>query len=353
MADNLDQLNLNQAGTLPPELYAQQQQLNRQQQMAAMLMQQGQQQPQGQMISGRYVAPSFFQQLQAPTGMLLGAYMAKQGDTKAADLAQALREGRETEKQAGIEAIKKGDITGALALPNTYGGMNQLTPSLVKAAIPELSSEEKLYQRAKAEGYPGNIMQFIDQQNRSKANNTVINMGQHGFENTLKLGENFKNEPIYKAHQEVKQAYKQINSALDMNNATGDLAAATKVAKILDPGSIVHESELATVANAKGTVDKLATYTNKITNGQFLDANQRKDFRRLANDFYTISGEQYNEARTKYSDIGKQNQLSGVETMLGPQWKTATPINSVPLTNNMQNANKILGIPPIGGNNGR
>ena len=54
MPNELDQLNLSQQSTLPPELFAQQQALNRKQQMAAMLMQQNQQ-PQGQMVSGRYV----------------------------------------------------------------------------------------------------------------------------------------------------------------------------------------------------------------------------------------------------------------------------------------------------------
>jgi flagellar hook-associated protein FlgK len=93
MANELDQFNLTQAGTLPPELYQQQQALNRQQQMAAMLMQQNQQ-PQGQMVSGRYVPTSFFQNLQPVANMLTGAYLAKQGDTKAAELAQKLREGQ-------------------------------------------------------------------------------------------------------------------------------------------------------------------------------------------------------------------------------------------------------------------
>ena len=51
------------AGNMSPEEYAQQQALTRQQQMATMLMQQGQQQPQGQMVSGRYVPTSFFQNL--------------------------------------------------------------------------------------------------------------------------------------------------------------------------------------------------------------------------------------------------------------------------------------------------
>lgn len=78
-------------GTLPPELFAEQQQLNRQQQMAQALMQQGMQQPQGQMVSGRYVAPSFFQNILPLAQMYVGKGMAEQGDKQALELAAALR----------------------------------------------------------------------------------------------------------------------------------------------------------------------------------------------------------------------------------------------------------------------
>jgi hypothetical protein len=93
-----DQFNAAQAGTLSPEDYAQQQLINRQQRFADMLMQQGQQ-PQGQMISGRYVAPSFFQMLNPVANQLAGAYIGKQSDTQAAKLAEKLR----TQEMADLE----------------------------------------------------------------------------------------------------------------------------------------------------------------------------------------------------------------------------------------------------------
>lgn len=65
--------------------------LQRQKQYAASLLQQNQQ-PQGQMVSGRYVAPSFTQQLNAALNPLVGAYMLNQADTKQVELAKALRE---------------------------------------------------------------------------------------------------------------------------------------------------------------------------------------------------------------------------------------------------------------------
>jgi hypothetical protein len=81
-----DGINLTQLGNLPPELYEQQQALNRQQQMAAMLMQQGQQAPQGQIISGRYVAPSFTQNLANLAQIYAGTSLQKEGDTKTAGM---------------------------------------------------------------------------------------------------------------------------------------------------------------------------------------------------------------------------------------------------------------------------
>ena len=88
--NNMADTNASMLGTLSPEDYAQQQQITRQQRFADMLMAQNQQ-PQGQMVSGRYVAPSFFQMLNPVANMLAGAYVGKESDTKAAQLAQKLR----------------------------------------------------------------------------------------------------------------------------------------------------------------------------------------------------------------------------------------------------------------------
>jgi hypothetical protein len=76
---------------LPPEIALEQQRLTRQQQLANALMQNNQQ-PQGQMVSGRFVAPSFFQNLQPVANMLTGAYLSNKADEKSLALAQQLRD---------------------------------------------------------------------------------------------------------------------------------------------------------------------------------------------------------------------------------------------------------------------
>jgi hypothetical protein len=105
---------INPAGTLPPELYEQQQQLNRQQQMAQMLMQQGQQQPQGQMVSGRYVAPSFFQNIAPLVQSYVGTRLAEKGDKQALELAAKLRQryGDELSQYQSMMNPKQTELAG-------------------------------------------------------------------------------------------------------------------------------------------------------------------------------------------------------------------------------------------------
>ena len=70
-----------------PEL----QDVGRQRKLAELLMSQGTQQPQGQMISGYYVAPSLAQQLNPIANILAGQAVGERADTKQMQMADALR----------------------------------------------------------------------------------------------------------------------------------------------------------------------------------------------------------------------------------------------------------------------
>jgi hypothetical protein len=138
----------------------------------------------------------------------------------------------------------------------------------------------------------------------------AINMGQKGLDNTLKLRGDFRSEPIYKDFQAIDGAYRQINKSLDAGTAAGDLAASTKLMKLLDPTSVVRESELAMAMQATGKLDQLYNYANKIATGQFLSPKQKEEFRSLSKEFYNSAGEQYNAKRNEYVDIAKRNELN-------------------------------------------
>ena len=164
-----NQINL--AGNLPMEDQIAQQQINRQQQMAQLLMQQGQQQPQGQMISGHYVAPNFFQYLNPLANTYLGKKGMEQGDTEMAKLAQKIREGKESEKQAAIPLLKQSKFDELLALPNQYGGASPFQDVSIKRLAPELptSAQELEYSKTHPELIP-----FINEKAKASATKVVL-----------------------------------------------------------------------------------------------------------------------------------------------------------------------------------
>lgn len=354
--------------------------LSRQQQMADLLTQNSTQQPTGQVISGRYVAPSWAQQLQPLFNAAAGAYLSHNAENKQQALAQALREKQQSAVQnylnaatpqerftAGTSQYAPAELQKTayslvspqkLAEGETFNQLNMQTGKYEPIATGDAAMPAGVKEAAQLLGItkPVNewnpqelaaVNQKVVQLKQAGANNINVNTGQHGFENTAKLGEMFKSEPIYKAHQEINQAYQQVNAALDKNNAAGDLAASIKINKLLDPNSVVRESEVATVANATGLLPKLQNYANKVATGASLNPQQRKEYRQLAKEFYAISGNQYNETRNKYSQIGQQNQLNGTDTILGQPWK-APVVSNQNLTPAMQSANEILGIPSMG-----
>jgi len=184
---------INVGGNLPPEILQQQQALNRQQQMAQLLMQQGQSMPSGQMVSGRYVAPSFFQYAAPLFQTYAGTRLAEKGDKAMLDLAEQLRKGKEQETRAIMEQLKPRDVqtemagpyTGNvpmptatqtlppdfqaatnLALQSRFGAGKELLPTLINRALPEPikpTTEMQNYEYAKSQGYKGTLNDFRNQ----------------------------------------------------------------------------------------------------------------------------------------------------------------------------------------------
>lgn len=113
---------INVGGNLPPEILQQQQALNRQQQMAQLLMQQGQAMPSGQMVSGRFVAPSFFQYAAPLAQTYAGMKLAEKGDKASADLAKALRQQYANEMTQYQDLLRGKEQVFEQAGPTPTGG---------------------------------------------------------------------------------------------------------------------------------------------------------------------------------------------------------------------------------------
>lgn len=193
---------------------------------------------------------------------------------------------------------------------------------------PDQPSAVREYQFAKEQGYPGTFQQFELEKRRAGATNLSVNTGQKGLDNTLKLRGDFRSEPIYKAHQEMESAYSQIQQSLKAGTPIGDLAAATKIMKLLDPGSVVRESELGMSVSATGLEDRLRNYVSNVITGNKLTPQQRKEFQGLADALVAQSSHLYNTKRGEYSRIAERNGL-GVEDVVGAASMTGRAMPSV------------------------
>jgi len=141
--------------------------------------------------------------------------------------------------------------------------------------------------------------------------------GQKGFENERGLGKDFRSEPIYKDFSDMQTAYTQVVSSLKQGTPIGDVAGATKVMKLLDPGSVVRESELGIAMAAGGRMDRLQNYFNNLMTGQKLTPQQRDDFERLSNELYAAAGQAYNQKRAEYMQMGDAYGFKNLGTVLG------------------------------------
>jgi hypothetical protein len=201
---------LNLAGSLPPEILQQQQALNRQQQMAQLLMQQGQQMPSGQMVSGRYVAPSFFQYAAPLFQTYAGTRLAEKGDKAMLDLAEQLRKGKEAETRAIMEQLTPrevqtemaGPYTGNipmptatqtiqpnvqnamnLALQSRFGAGKELLPTLIQRSLPEPikpTTDMQNFEFAKSQGFKGTFNDY--KQQITPAERERLNLDRERFE---------------------------------------------------------------------------------------------------------------------------------------------------------------------------
>lgn len=153
---------------------------------------------------------------------------------------------------------------------------------------------------------------------KSGAVSVSMDSGQKGFENESNLKKMFSGEPIYKDFNDMQSAFKQVKSSLAQENPIGDVAAATKIMKLLDPGSVVRESELGISMAAAGKMDRLQNYVQNWTSGTKLTPTQRQDFQNLANELYAAAGQTYNQKRNEYADFGAKYNLDANKALGAP-----------------------------------
>ena len=215
----------------------------------------------------------------------------------------------------GQQATKLEFVNGQGVNPYNATPQGQAIPKQADAANP---AKDLLVPGPDGKLVPNDPLISIEERLKKAGANSItqsVNTGQKGFDNTLKLRSDFRSEPIYKAHQDVQSAHSQITSALKQESPAGDMAGATKLMKILDPGSVVRESELGMAMAASGLLDRIQNYAQMVMSGTKLTPTQRKDFQSLADTLFAESAKQYNAKRGEYKGIADRNELNAIDVV--------------------------------------
>lgn len=179
----------------------------------------------------------------------------------------------------------------------------------------------------------GAVNQYIEQSKVRVAGAGVPSQSPT-FKDAGELRKEYQALPTVKAFNEVNTAYKQIQGSLSNPSPANDLAAATKFMKLLDPNSVVRESELILAMNATGLFDRVQNYANYIISGKKLNDTQRKDFADASAKLFEAALQSKNAVENQYIDISKEGGLN-------PKLVVGSPTSNESLTN-QELARKIL-----------
>jgi hypothetical protein len=103
-----------------------------------------------------------------------------------------------------------------------------------------------------------------------------------------------------KDYGEAKRAHMALRAGVSRPNAQGDMAMIYAFMKMLDPGSVVRESEYATAQNAGGWYAKAAQLkqqgeqaAKQNPNAPILTPQQREEMRRVADDIFIGASKEF------------------------------------------------------------
>ena len=106
-----------------------------------------------------------------------------------------------------------------------------------------------------------------------------------------------------KNYAEIKRQSAIIKAALADPSAAGTLSAATAYMKMLDPGSVVRESELGMAMQTQGMIDRLQSYWTTIEMGNVLTPTQKADFARLSDQYLKAAEDAQRNLNARYSEL--------------------------------------------------
>lgn len=133
---------------------------------------------------------------------------------------------------------------------------------------------------------------------------------------------------LTKDYRTVADAYGKIKSAASANNGAGDMSMLYSYVKLLDPGSVVRESEFATAAASGSFGERMQGLVGRVLSGERLPDSLRSDFLAEADKIHTIQRQGYDRVASQYGEIADRSGIKRGDVLVdygAPSAPVATP----------------------------
>lgn len=131
-------------------------------------------------------------------------------------------------------------------------------------------------------------------------------------EKVFQMEKQLRDEYVKRTGQftELRGTYDTIRASAADGSGAGDVALVTGFMKMLDPGSVVRETEFANARDTAGLFGLLQATAKKLKDGQFLTPEQRSSFANLAAKYMEASSKYEKEIRSDMTGVVKSWGLS-------------------------------------------
>jgi hypothetical protein len=267
---------------------------------------------------------------------------------------------RDLQKTASAALINKAVESPAKAA-RAAQGLAAILPGVVSAKVPSAApvSEMQLQTTGAEALLDPKIKQLIDERNAiadvtddSFANKVIDQKLQEqsqiekdqakALSDSASMVDSLRKEvnslDAVKKFGEVSERYNVLKNALADPASISDLDFIYGVSKVLDPTSVVRESEGQMVIDSQAIDASILGKLNKaISGGGALSPTQRVDLLRLANRHYSTLGNKVADIQSKYTDLAKGRNLKLEELALTQPFKSTIPTDSAQQAQFLQN----------------
>ncbi len=211
------------------------------------------------------------------------------------------------EQQAQQQRAKLPDTPLGQGLPSLRD-IGTLAPTGLPQTLPAREDQAKQeYQQQllglKQQGLD-NALQLAGQRIGAANDRAGLAESRAGFNQAAELRKEFQGQS--KNFQQIRDSYNRIQTSGQNPTPAGDLSMVYNYMKMLDPGSVVRESEFATAAAAKPLLERAGlswdAYSS-LWSGKKLTPGQRQDFLNRSNQLYSAESQQHGKRVDEYKRL--------------------------------------------------